>query len=174
MREWRKNSLRDFMRRLLLLDESPHRTSIAFGVGVFFGFSPFWGLHTVLGLAVSIVARFNRVAVLIGVWTNTPWTMAPAASVGTALGFLALGMDVEFLELPQGSLVSSQFWQGAWAEFKHLFWPFFVGNMGLALGAGTLGYLVMNRILTRNKAAYESMHDTEALETEPVDLGPRE
>lgn len=161
MREWRKNSLRDFLRRLLLLDETPHRTSLAFGVGVFFGFSPFWGLHTVLGLAVSIVARLNRVAVLIGVWTNTPWTMAPAASVGTALGFLVLGMDVEFPTFPRRSFISTEFWQGTWAEFRYLVWPFFVGNIGLALAAGTLSYLVMHRILTRSRAKPDTALKTE-------------
>ena len=152
MREWRKNSLRDFLRRLLLLDESPHRTSLAFAVGVFFGFSPFWGLHTLLGLVAGSVARLNRVAVLIGVWTNTPWTMAPVASVGTAFGFLLLGMDAKFPDLPQQSFISSEFWQGTWAEFRHLLWPFFIGNMGIAIAAGALAYILMKRILSRNRS----------------------
>jgi uncharacterized protein (DUF2062 family) len=170
MREWRKNSLRDFLRRLLLLDESPHRTSLAFGVGVLIGFSPFWGLHTVLGLAVSIVARLNRVAVLIGVWTNTPWTMAPAASVGTALGLLMLGMNIEFPDLPQGSFVSSEFWQGTWTEFSYLLWPFFVGNMGLAMGAGGLGYFVMKTILSRNRPRMESALNIELESSRTPDI----
>ena len=158
MRGWRGNSLRDFLRRLLLLDQSPHRISLAFAVGVFFGFSPFWGIHTVLGLIAAFVARLNRVAVLIGVWTNTPWTMAPAASVGTTLGLLVLGMEVKFPDLPEQSLASRQFWQGAWTEFGHLLWPFFVGNMVLATLAGTLAYLVMKKILSRNRAGSEAAH----------------
>jgi hypothetical protein len=78
--------------------------------------------------------------------------MAPVASVGTALGFFVLGMDVEFPDLPQGSFISREFWQGTWAEFRYLVWPFFVGNMGLALAAGTLSYFVMHRILKRSRA----------------------
>ncbi len=170
MREWRKNSLRDFLRRLLLLDQSPHQISLAFAVGVFFGFSPFWGIHTVLGLIAAFVVRLNRVAVLIGVWTNTPWTMAPAASVGTMLGLRVLGMEVKSPDLPEQSFASLEFWQGTWTEFGYLLWPFLVGNLILASCAGGLAYWVMKRILLRNRSGSESTQNREIESSSPPSL----
>ena len=53
--------------------DTPERTAAAFALGVFFGFSPFLGLHTVLGLAWRSCSNLNRVAVLLGVYSNLPW-----------------------------------------------------------------------------------------------------
>ncbi len=151
MREWRKNSLRDFLRRLLLIEEPPHRTALAFAVGVFFAFSPFWGLHTGLGLLIALLFGFNRIAVLVGVWVNTPWTMPPAASIGTALGLVLLGREVHFPRIPDLSIVSSEFWTTAAAEFEFILVPFFLGNIVFSLSAAVVAYFVLRWILVKNR-----------------------
>jgi uncharacterized protein (DUF2062 family) len=147
MRDWRKNSLRDFLRRLLSLGESPHRTALAFSVGVFLGVSPFWGLHAVIGLALSFIFRLNRFAVLVGVFVNSPWTMAPVASLGTALGFLVMGTRPRAADLAEVSLFSREFWHEMVSD---LLWPFFVGNMLLSIIAAVLAYFVFRWILVQN------------------------
>ncbi|PYR27245.1 MAG: DUF2062 domain-containing protein, partial [Acidobacteria bacterium] len=58
---------------LLHIADTPERTAAAFALGVFFGFSPFLGLHTLLALAVAFLLNLNRVAVLLGVYSNLPW-----------------------------------------------------------------------------------------------------
>lgn len=150
MRDWRKNSFRDFLRRLLLLGESPHRTALAFATGVFLAFSPFWGLHTTLGLAAAFVFRLNRVAVLIGVWTNTPWTLGPTVSLGTALGLLLMGNEVRFPNIPPHSLFSTEFWRVTWGELGNLFWPFFIGNTALSVIAALTAYFVIRWVVAQN------------------------
>jgi uncharacterized protein (DUF2062 family) len=147
MRAWRKNSLRDFLRRLLSLEESPHRTALAFSVGVFVGFSPFLGLHAVVGLALSFIFRLNRVPLLVGVFLNSPWTMAPVASLGTALGFLLLGTKLRMPDLAEGSLLSREFWQEMVSD---LLWPFFLGNIVLAVVVGMLAYFAFRWVLVKN------------------------
>lgn len=149
MRHWRKASLRDFLRRLLSLEGTPHRTALAFSIGVFLGFSPFWGLHAVIGLVVSFAFKLNRVAVLVGVFVNTPWTIAPIASLGTALGFLVMGTRPRTDGLAEVSLLSQEFWQEAVSD---LLWPFFLGNILLAVIAALLAYFVFRWILVRNAA----------------------
>ena len=64
---------RRWLDHLLHTHDTPERTAAAFAVGVFFGFSPFLGLHTVLGLVVAFAFGLNRVAVLLGVYSNLPW-----------------------------------------------------------------------------------------------------
>jgi uncharacterized protein (DUF2062 family) len=146
----RRSKTRDILRRLLLLDEPPSRTALAFGIGVFFAFSPLWGLHTVLGLVAAFLFRLNRLAVLVGVWVNNPWTMAPTASVGTALGFWLLGTEVSFPSLTEASVISAEFWGQMLLDFEHLFWPFLLGNFVLAGVAGVTAYFVLLRVLRRN------------------------
>ena len=60
---------------------SARRRPIA--LGVFFGFSPILGLHTVLGLALAFVFGLNRVAVLLGVYSNLPWILPPYYTLAT-------------------------------------------------------------------------------------------
>src|SRR5207248_11671647 len=63
-------SLHDALPILLHIDYTPKRTAAAFALGVFFGFSPFLGLHTLLGVAFAFLLNLNRVAVLLGVYSN--------------------------------------------------------------------------------------------------------
>src|SRR5437660_11940927 len=62
---------------LLHVDDSPEHTAAAFALGVFFGFSPFLGLHTLLGITFAFLLNVNRVAVLLGVYSNLPWFLGP-------------------------------------------------------------------------------------------------
>src|SRR6202007_2782000 len=65
--------IRRWLDVLLHIQDSPERTAAAFALGVFFGFSPLLGLHTVLGIAFAFLFNLNRVAVLLGVYSNLPW-----------------------------------------------------------------------------------------------------
>jgi len=58
----------------------------AFALGIFFGFSPFLGFHTLLALIVAFVLNLNRVAVLLGVYANLPWFLAPYYAIATMAG----------------------------------------------------------------------------------------
>jgi len=71
---------------LLRINDTPERTSAAFAIGAIVGFSPFLGLHTIIGLALAFTFRLNRVAVLAGVWLNLPWILAPYYAGATVLG----------------------------------------------------------------------------------------
>lgn len=146
----RRSGLRDFLRRLLLLEESPPRTAAAFAIGVFISFSPFWGLHTVLALVAAFLFRLNRLAVLVGAWINNPWTVAPTASAGAALGFWILGTEMRFPRLTEFPLLSSEFWDQMLSDFEYLLWPFLVGNLVLSVMAAIVAYFVLRWILVRN------------------------
>jgi len=88
-------SLRDFAKKLLHIEDTPERTALAYSVGVFLGFSPFLGLHTLGGIAVAFLFGLNRVAVLLGVWSNTPWWIVPYYVVATWIGLWITGFRIE-------------------------------------------------------------------------------
>ena len=69
--------VRRYLTALLHIDDTPERTAAAFAVGVFLGFSPFLGFHTLIAIVLAFLLSFNRVAVLLGVYSNLPWIVAP-------------------------------------------------------------------------------------------------
>src|SRR6186997_1051617 len=86
--------IRRWLDQLLHTHDTPQRTAAAYALGVFIGFSPFLGLHTVLGLVLAFALNLNRVAVLIGVYSNLPWILVPYYTLTTWLGASILGLDV--------------------------------------------------------------------------------
>jgi uncharacterized protein (DUF2062 family) len=127
--------VRKWMEALLHIHDTPERTAAAFAVGVFFGFSPFLGLHTVLALGVAFLFDLNRVAVLVGVYSNLPWIIAAWYALATAAGAWLLGT-----RLPPGfgenvarlfslSLFHAEFWRQMASDMRPLFWPYFVGSL---------------------------------------------
>ena len=95
-----KSAIRRWAERLLHIHDTPERTARAFAIGVAIGFSPFLGLHTALGLAVAFALNLNRVAVLLGLWINLPWFIAPFYALATAFGawILRTRMPAGFME----------------------------------------------------------------------------
>ena len=50
-----KALIRRWLDALLHIDDTPERTAAAFALGVFFGFSPLLGLHTILGIVFAFL-----------------------------------------------------------------------------------------------------------------------
>lgn len=105
--------MRARLEQLLHTHDTPRRTAAAFALGVFFGFSPFLGLHTVLGLGFAFALNLNRVAVLIGIYSNLPWILPAYYTATTLAGAAILGAEVppEFI---------ARLRTGSWMEFRAL------------------------------------------------------
>jgi uncharacterized protein (DUF2062 family) len=136
---------------LFHVEESPHRIALAFGLGVFIAFSPLLGLHTAMALGIAVVFRLSKAAIIIGIYVNNPWTIAPMYMAGTLLGCGMLGVST-------GDLSTLRFDEHGWAFYRTLahqlepyFWPFVVGNTILGVVFGALGYVVLRRVLERRR-----------------------
>ena len=116
-------SIKDFIKKLLHVEDTPERTAFAYSIGIFLGFSPFLGLHTLVGLTIAFLLGLSRPAILLGVWTNSPWWVVPyyvgATWVGmrmtgfstdwtTLKGIFQFGMDQEFMSSVFWSRIASQ------------------------------------------------------------------
>jgi uncharacterized protein len=159
---------RHWLDRLLHTHDTPRRTAAAFAVGVFFGFSPFLGLHTILGLVVAFAFGLNRVAVLLGVYVNLPWIVPAYYSVATLAGAAILNVDVppDLLRDFRDSLAAH-----TWREFRTLarslaplLWAFGLGSIigaaGLSMAAyhASLAMIVAHR---RRAAAQQERQTTD-------------
>ena len=131
--------LRTLLRKLLYIEDTPERTALAFAIGVFLGFSPYLGFHTLLGIAIAVVFRLNRLAILLGVWSNTPWFLVPFYTFATWVGMELTGSRIDlasFRELFQlgveGGFWTSLFWSQL-ARQRGILLSFLIGSNLLAL-----------------------------------------
>ncbi len=141
MIHWTRAAVQKWLDVLLHIHDSPRRTAAAYAMGVFFGFSPFLGLHTVLALAFAFVFNLNRIAVLVGVYSNLPWILAPYYTLAIVAGAKLLGTRVppsfvtSLEHLFALSLVHAEFWTRLWTLLRPFLWPYVVGSL---IGASVL------------------------------------
>jgi uncharacterized protein (DUF2062 family) len=155
-----KAAIRRALERLLHTHDTPRRTAAAYAAGVFWGYSPLLGLHTVLGLITGFAFNLNRVAVLLGVYSNLPWTLAPYYTLATLGGAALIGADVPPGIIPElrRALESLSF-----RELKQLFdllepllWSYVLGSTIGALIAASIAYRVSLAFVKGYRARMES------------------
>jgi uncharacterized protein (DUF2062 family) len=138
--------LRELLKRLLHIEDTPERTALAFSIGIFLGFSPFLGLHTLTGLAVAFLFGLNRVAVLLGVWTNAPWWLVPYYTLATWLGMWVVRFRIDWgtlegmFQLGKGKgFLTSEFWMQIASQWG-LMVSFLTGSLILAFLFSLIAY----------------------------------
>lgn len=132
------------------IEGSPSRVAAAFGIGVFIAFFPLLGIHTLLALGIALAFRLNKVAILVGAWTNNPWTLAPMYSAGTLLGCALLGVPlVSPSASVDWSLKGRAFYEALAATLAPLVWPFVIGNLVLGTAAGLVAFVLLRWLLSR-------------------------
>jgi hypothetical protein len=121
---------------------------------VFFGFSPFLGLHTVMGLACAFAFGLNRVAVLLGIYSNLPWILPGYYAITTLAGALILGTEV-----PAGLLgeMTSAFGSASWRDLRELT-PGLAPLLGAFALGSTLGALALSLVAYRVSRAMIVAH----------------
>ena len=136
---------------LFKLEDAPHRIALAFGIGVWIAFSPFFGIHTGLALVLAYRFRLSRAAMLLGAYVNNPWTVAPMYTAGTVLGSYLLGVSTEGLSQINWRLHGAAFWEAMLLGLKPYFWPFVVGNTVLGVVGAFAAYFALRSVLERRR-----------------------
>jgi hypothetical protein len=143
-----RSLVRKWLASLLHIHDSPRRTAAAYAVGVFFAFSPVVGLHTVLALIVAFLFNLNRVAVILGVYTNLPWFMAPYYTLTTVAAAEVMGVKMpphfahQLRAVFDLSLLSREFWTALGALVEPFVWPFTLGSLAGALVLAAAAFVV--------------------------------
>ncbi len=129
------------------MKDTPHKISMAFAVGIFIGMSPFFGIHTILGILVAYVFRLNRLATIVGVYITNPWTIIPIYTFSTWVGARCLGIqrilpDVDWKHITFSGLLN---------DFSPLLMPFVLGTVIMATLSGIISYVIIYH-LTKKKS----------------------
>ena len=156
-----KSLVRRWMGQLLHVDDTPERTAAAFALGVFFGFSPFLGLHTLLGVLFAFLLNVNRVAVLLGVYSNLPWFLAPYYAIATTMGAMMTGhrlppgFKTQITALFEWSLFHGEFWRQLITILKPLLIPYAVGSTLDALILACVSYPLALAFVTSRRRIHD-------------------
>jgi uncharacterized protein (DUF2062 family) len=136
--------LRSMLVQVLHLNETPHRTAVAFAVGVFICFSPTYGLHTASALLAAWAFRLNLVAILAGSFINNPWTVVPILGATLWTGFAMMGLPhVPAIQWDDVSV------RALYEQLAPYVVPFLVGGFVLSLLGALLIYPVALFVITR-------------------------
>ena len=149
---------------LLHVNDTPERTAAAYALGVFLGFSPMLGLHTVLAIVLAFFLNLNRVAVLLGVYSNLPWIMGgyyASTTVGVAMVMrVAVPTDLQaqlaaLMALP---FTTRAFWDGLGTLLRPLLVPYTIGSGLGAVVLAAIAYPAALAFVRRQRQFMEAHH----------------
>jgi len=140
-------ALKDKIKQVIQINDSPHKVALSFGVGVFIGMSPFFGIHTILGIAGAWIFNLNKFATIVGVYITNPLTIVPIYTFCTWVGAEILGIkqlipDINWNEMSFYRLIH---------EMKPILMPFFFGTAFVGLISGVLSYIIIYTAMNRNR-----------------------
>ncbi|MCH2566787.1 MAG: DUF2062 domain-containing protein [Prochlorococcus sp. ALOHA_A2.0_51] len=92
---------------------TPGQRARGVAAGVFSGCFPFFGLQTLLGVALASVVRGNHVLAAIGTWISNPITYLPLYWFNYQVGSSLLGQGQNDLDLTR--LNEQDLWTQGWA-----------------------------------------------------------
>jgi hypothetical protein len=138
--------LKGLIKKVLCIEDTPERTALAYSIGVFLGFSPFLGFHTLAGLAIAFLFGLNRLAILLGVWTNSPWWIVPFYAMATWIGMWVTRFQFDpatFKEIFQLGMKEGFIGSGFWSQVASqsgLLLSFLIGSLILCTLLSLVAY----------------------------------
>lgn len=137
-------SVRQRLAQILHLQETPHRTALAFAIGVFIGFAPHYLFHTASVVFCAWAFRLNVVALFLGSFINNPWTLIPILAASLYTGLLLMGkapsMTIEWDQLTIENMFEI---------LAPYLVPFILGACTLAILGFVVAYFMMRWAITR-------------------------
>ena len=140
---------------LMTLPDTPHAIALGAAIGMFFGFSPLFGLKTVLAFLITWACRANKTAAVITVQLHD--ILLPFVP---AMFFwqYKLGMWAMYHRVPQREgfrRVPLSEWL-EWTKFLTVGRPILVGSLFFAVPAALLVYFGFRALLIRSRAPKET------------------
>ena len=140
---------------LMALPDTPHAIALGSAIGMFFGFTPLFGLKTVLAFLTTWACKGNKTAAVITVQLHDILLpVVPAMFVWQ----YKLGMWALYHRLPQRPgyrrVSLSDFME--WTTFLTVGRPILIGSLFFAVPAALLVYFGLRGVLIRSRARNEN------------------
>jgi uncharacterized protein (DUF2062 family) len=139
--------VRDRIRSLFHLNDSPNKLATSFAVGIFIAFSPTIGLHTISCLFFAWIFRLRKLVVFTAALLNNPWTMVPLYGFCLWFGIKITGSMIETPDIAWQSLTFTS----TYHILRPYLWPFVAGTVVLGSVAAVLSYFFIYWAVVRHR-----------------------
>ena len=129
--------IRKFISWLWNQEGSPSQRALGFGVGIFSGCFPFFGLQTLMGVFLAKILKGNSILAAFGTWISNPFTYVPLYYLNYKLGSFILNKDRNIVDISH--IATKELWSQGWYLSSRLI----MGSILMGLFAGLLGGLIL-------------------------------
>jgi uncharacterized protein (DUF2062 family) len=141
--------IREHIRSLFKLNDSPNEIALAFALGVFIAFTPTIGLHTISCLVFAWLFRMNKLAVFTAAFLNNPWTMVPIYGFCLWFGIQITGFSIDTPHIAWETLTLSN----AYDILRPYLWPFVAGTVVVGAISALFSYFFIYWAVVRYRRA---------------------
>ena len=144
------SSLRQHWDRLISLEARPESVPRGYAIGVFLGFTPLFGLKTLIALLLASLFRSSKLAAFLGGTVHDVlWPFMPVLlRAEYQLGYWCLSNPHHFapkLHLGHVQLHAALSWSSVFTTTK----PLLVGSLILGIPIAAVSYFAVRAMLTR-------------------------
>ena len=125
--------IRKFIFWLWDQEGSPSRRALGFGVGIFSGCFPFFGLQTLMGIFLAKIIKGNSILAAVGTWISNPFTYVPLYYFNYRVGSLLLNKEKNLVDLTH--ITTNELWSQGWYLSSRLL----IGSICVGLVTGVIG-----------------------------------
>jgi uncharacterized protein len=130
--------LKDYIIRFSKKGLSPHEIALGIAVGIFIGFTPLIGTHTVMAIGLAYLLRLNTLVVLLGAQICNPISIPFQFFLSAEVGNLIL--KGKFLKVTFSRDIN---------YLDHYLWPIILGSFVLGTVISWLSYYLTKWFLKR-------------------------
>ncbi|MBW3041251.1 DUF2062 domain-containing protein [Prochlorococcus marinus] len=129
--------IRKFISWLWNQEGSPSQRALGFGVGIFSGCFPFFGLQTLMGVFLAKILKGNTILAAVGTWISNPFTYLPLYYFNFRIGSLLFNSDKEVVDY--SLITNNNLWSQSWYLSSRLI----IGSICVGLVTGIIGGLCL-------------------------------
>ena len=129
--------IRKFISWLWNQEGSSAQRALGFGVGIFSGCFPFFGLQTLMGVFLAKICKGNSILAAVGTWISNPFTYVPLYYFNYKVGSLLLNIDKNIVDV--SDITPNELLFQGWYLSSRLL----MGSICVGLVAGIIGGLCL-------------------------------
>ena len=127
--------IRKFLSWLWDQEGTPSQRALGFGMGIFSGCFPFFGLQTFIGIFLARIFKSNIILAALGTWISNPFTYVPLYYFNYKVGSRLLNTDNNLVDFSH--ITTNELWSQSW----YLSFRLITGSICVGFLLGTVGGL---------------------------------
>ena len=149
--------MRGAWRKLLALDESPHKIALGVALGTIVAYQPIVGIQMVVGAFVCRLFGASIPASVPMAWITNPLTIVPVYYATYQVGIVFTGGEMTYADIQRimDQIEALGFLGGiteGWRVLKGIYWPLIVGGAVVGFINGGIFYVLVSWLIKRYRS----------------------